>query len=48
MKQNFLYLLVGGLLVGGAVVGYQVYQDKKQATGVDISVSERGIGIEKK
>jgi len=36
------------LAVASAVVGYQLYQERQKTTGVQISVGERGISIEKK
>lgn len=40
-------LLVGGLAVAVAVLGYQVYQER-QKKGVEISIGGKGISIEKK
>jgi predicted negative regulator of RcsB-dependent stress response len=48
MNRNVLFLIIGVLAVATAVFGYQVYQDRKQPTGVAISIGERGISIEKK
>jgi hypothetical protein len=38
----------GALAVIAVVLGYQVYQARQKTTGVEISVGERGISIEKK
>jgi ABC-type transporter Mla maintaining outer membrane lipid asymmetry permease subunit MlaE len=47
MNSNTLYLIVAVLAVGGAVLGYQLYQEKHK-TGIEISVGNAGISIEKK
>ena len=47
-RSNILYLAVGALLVIVAVLGYQVYQDKKKPEGVNINLGPGGISIEKK
>ena len=46
--RNTLYLIIGALVIVGAVLGYQLYQEKQKKTGLDISIGERGISIEKK
>jgi hypothetical protein len=46
MNRNILYLIIGSLVVVVAVVGYQLYQNR-QRTGIQISVGEIGISIEK-
>lgn len=48
MNRNILYLVIGALAVVAAVLGYQVYQERQKTTGVEISIGERGISIEKK
>jgi hypothetical protein len=45
MNRNVMMLVIGGLAV--AVLGYQVYQGR-QKKGVEISIGNRGISIEKK
>jgi hypothetical protein len=47
-RSNILYLAVGALIVVVAVLGYQVYQDKKKPEGVNINLGPGGISIEKK
>ena len=46
MKRNFLYLLVGALVVVVAVLGYVVYEDQKDASSVEIDVGDDGLSIE--
>jgi hypothetical protein len=47
MNRNVMMLVIGGLAVAVVVLGYQVYQDR-QKKGVEISIGEKGISIEKK
>ena len=47
-RSNILYLAVGALVVVVAVLGYQVYQDKKKPEGVNINLGPGGISIDKK
>ncbi|PZX50760.1 hypothetical protein [Cereibacter changlensis] len=44
MTRNTLYLLIGVLLVGLAVVGYLYYQESQ--SGVEIRIGEQGISID--
>jgi hypothetical protein len=48
MNRNILYLVIGALAVVTGVLGYQFYRERQKTTGVEISVGERGISIEKK
>ena len=48
MKRNLLYLVIGVLVVVTVVIGYQLYQERQKTTGVEISIGQRGISIEKK
>ncbi|WP_316213488.1 MULTISPECIES: hypothetical protein [unclassified Bradyrhizobium] len=48
MSRNMLYLVIGGLAVVAMILGYQVYRERQKITGVEISIGERGISIEKK
>lgn len=47
-NRNVLYLIVGALVIVVAVLGYNLYQDRKEPKGVQINLGERGISIEKK
>ena len=47
-RSNILYLAIGALVVVVAVLGYQVYQDRKKPEGVNINLGPGGISIEKK
>ena len=46
MNRNTLYLIIGGLIVGAGVLGYQLYQER-QKPGFSISVGgKEGLKIE--
>ncbi len=47
MNRNTLTLLVCVLAVVAIIFGYQLYQERHK-TGVEISVGDHGISIEKK
>jgi hypothetical protein len=44
MTRNALYILIGLLVVGLAVVGYLYYQESQ--SGIDIKIGDEGISIE--
>jgi len=48
MNRNVLFAIIGALAVATAVIGYQLYQERQKTSGVEISVGDRGISIEKK
>ena len=48
MNRNVTYLVIGALVVAVAVVGYLLYQERQQTSGIDINVGESGISIETK
>ena len=47
-RSNILFLAIGALVVVVAVLGYQVYEDRKKPEGVNINLGPGGISIEKK
>lgn len=47
MNQNILYAIVAVLAITTAVLGYQYYQNR-HASGIELSVGERGISVERK
>ena len=47
-NRNILYLAIGALIVVAGVLGYNLYQEKKEPKGVQINVGPGGISIEKK
>ena len=47
-RTNIVYLVVGALVVVVVILGYQLYQDRKQPEGVRIDLGPNGMSIEKK
>jgi predicted negative regulator of RcsB-dependent stress response len=47
-RNNIIYLVVGALVVVVAILGYQLYQDRKQPEGVRVDLGPNGMSIEKK
>ena len=47
-RSNIVYLVVGALVVVVAILGYQLYQDRKQPEGVRVDLGPNGMSIEKK
>lgn len=48
MPRNVLYVLIGALLVGTGILGYALYQEHQKKDGIEISIGQRGISVEKK
>ena len=46
-RDNLLYLIIGVLIVAVGVLGYSLYEAKKEPTGVQINVGPGGL-IEKR
>ena len=47
-RSNLLYLVIGALVVVGAVLGYQVYQDHKEPKGLNVNIGPGGLSIKEK
>jgi RsiW-degrading membrane proteinase PrsW (M82 family) len=47
-RSNLFYLLIGALVVVVAVLGYQLYQDRRQPEGLNINVGPGGLSIQGK
>jgi hypothetical protein len=47
-RSNILFLIIGALVIVVAVMGYELYQDRKQPEGMRIDVGPNGLKIEKK
>jgi len=47
-RTNMLYLVIGALVIVAGVLGYQLYQERKQPSGVQINLGPGGVSIEKK
>lgn len=48
MNRNTLILIIGALIVAVGVLGYLLYDAKKEPTGVQINVGKDGIKIEQR
>ena len=47
-NRNVLFLIIGALIVAVGVLGYNLYQTKKQPEGLQINVGPNGLKIESK
>jgi hypothetical protein len=47
-NRNVLYLVIGVLVVALGVVGYNLYQAKKEPEGLQINVGPNGLKIQSK
>jgi predicted negative regulator of RcsB-dependent stress response len=47
-NRNLLYLIIGALIVVVSVLGYNVYQSKKQPEGLQINLGPNGLKIQNK
>jgi hypothetical protein len=47
-RNNVLYLVIGALAVVAVVLGYNLYQDRKEPKGLHINLDDKGLSIEKK
>lgn len=47
MNRNTMLIIIAVLAIASAVLGYQVYQERHKS-GVEISIGNSGISIEKK
>ena len=47
-NRNILYLIVGVLIVAVGVLGYNLYQAKKEPEGVQINLGPNGLKIQSK
>ena len=48
MNRNTLILIISALIAAVGVLGYMLYDAKKEPTGVQINVGKDGIKIEQK
>ena len=46
-SRSLLYLVVCALCVVVAVLGYRLYQEERKPDGVEISIGQGGVSIEK-
>jgi hypothetical protein len=47
-NRNMLYAVIGALVVACAVLGYNLYQAKKEPQGLQINLGPNGLKIENK
>ena len=47
-NRNLLFLIIGALIVAVGVLGYSLYQTKKEPDGVQINVGPGGLKIQSK
>ena len=47
-NRNVLYLVIGALVVIAGMLGYNLYQAKKQPEGLQINVGPDGLKIQNK
>ena len=47
-NRNILFLVIGVLIVAVGVLGYNLYEAKKQPDGVQINVGPGGLKIQSK
>jgi len=47
-NRNILYLIIGALIVGVGVLGYNLYQNKKEPQGLQINLGPNGVKIQNK
>ena len=48
INRNLMFLIIGALIVAVGVLGYNLYQTKKQPEGVQINLGPNGLKIESK
>ncbi|MEQ8347867.1 MAG: hypothetical protein RIB84_09695 [Sneathiellaceae bacterium] len=48
MNRNALYLLLAVAIVVAAVLGYMLYDERQQESGVAIQMDKGGISVETK
>ena len=47
-NRNLMFLIIGALIVAVGVLGYSLYQAKKEPEGVQINVGPGGLKIQTK
>ena len=45
MNRNVLFLIIGGLIVIVAGLGYYVYDKESKPDGIELKIAEDGISI---
>jgi hypothetical protein len=47
-NRNLLYAILGALIVAVAVLGYNLYQERKEPKGLQINVGPNGLKVQNK
>jgi hypothetical protein len=47
-NANILYAAIAGLAIIAGILGYQLYEAKKEPKGVQINIGPGGVSMEKK
>ena len=47
-RSNVLFSILGALVIAVGVLGYMVYEDRREPEGVRINLGPGGVSIEKK
>jgi hypothetical protein len=47
-NRNIMYLIIGALIVAVSVLGYNLYQTKKEPEGLQINLGPNGLKIQNK
>jgi predicted negative regulator of RcsB-dependent stress response len=47
-NRNLMFLIIGALIVAVGVLGYNLYETKKQPEGLQINVGPNGLKIQDK
>jgi hypothetical protein len=47
-NRNVLYALIGALVVAVAVLGYNLYQERKEPKGLQINIGPGGVKVQDK
>lgn len=47
-NRNLMFLIIGALIVAVGVLGYSLYQAKKEPDGLQINVGPGGVKIQSK
>lgn len=48
ITRNWLFLLIGALIVAVAALGFKIYQDHREPKGVQLNFGPSGISVQKK
>jgi hypothetical protein len=48
INRNFLFLIIGALVVAVGVLSYNLYQNKKQPEGLQINLGPNGLKVQGK